>query len=129
MSEKKPAIVIDLDGTLIKTDLLIESFLLLIKKNPLLAFAAVLWLLKGKAHMKREIAKRVDLPVEHLPYNDDVISYIHRKKKSGHTIALATASYKRFANDVAHHLGLFDDVFASDGEVNLSGSKKKSGVK
>lgn len=128
MSDRKPVIVIDLDGTLIKTDLLIESFLLMIKQNPLLVFACVLWLLKGKAFMKREIARRVDLPVEHLPYNQDVIEYIKRKKQQGHHTALATASYKRFANDVAHHLGLFDDVFATDGDVNLSGSKKRAAL-
>lgn len=129
MSEKKPAIVIDLDGTLVKTDLLIESFLLLVKKNPLLGFAAVIWLLQGgKAHMKREIAKRVDLPVEHLPYNEQVIAFAESKREQGHRIALATASYKRFANDVAHHLQLFDDVFATDGEVNLSGSNKRAAL-
>ena len=128
MSDRKPVIVIDLDGTLIKTDLLIESFLLMIKQNPLLAFACVIWLLKGKAYMKREIAKRVDLPVEHLPYNQDVINYIKQKKQQGHRIALATASYKRFANDVSHHLGLFDDVFSTDGEINLSGSKKRAAL-
>ena len=128
MSERKPVIVIDLDGTLIKSDLLLESFLMMIKQNPLLAFAAVLWLFKGKAHMKREIARRVDLPVDQLPYNTDVIALIKQKKQQGHRIALATASYQRFANDVAHHLGLFDDVYATDGEINLSGSKKRAAL-
>ena len=128
MSDAKPVIVIDLDGTLTKTDLLIESFLLMIKQNPFLAFVALLWLRKGKAYMKREIARRVDLPVDHLPYNQDVIDYIKKKKAAGHRIALATASYKRFANDVAHHLGLFDDVFATDGETNLSGSRKRAAL-
>ena len=128
MSQNKPTIVIDLDGTLIKTDLLVESFLLLIKKNPFLMFAVVLWLFKGKAHMKREIAKRVDLPVELLPYNQVVLDYIHEKKKQGHQIALATASYKRFANDVAHFLEVFDAVYATDGDLNLSGSKKRAAL-
>lgn len=128
MSNNKPAIVIDLDGTLIKSDLLIESFLLLIKQNPLFAFAAIIWLMKGKANLKREIARRVDLPVDTLPYNQKVIEYIKEKKNQGHRVALATASYKRFANDVAHHLSLFDDVFATDGETNLSGSKKRAAL-
>ncbi|MDX1693517.1 MAG: UbiA family prenyltransferase [Ketobacteraceae bacterium] len=128
MSDHKPVIVIDLDGTLIKTDLLIESFLLMIKQNPLLVFACALWLLKGKAYMKQEIARRVDLPVDHLPYNQDVIDYIREKKAKGHRIALATASCKRFANSVAHHLDLFDEVFATEGDVNLSGSKKREAL-
>ena len=128
MSERKPVIVIDLDGTLIKTDLLIESFLLMIKQNPFLAFAALFWLFKGKAYMKREIARRVDVPVDQLPYNAEVIAFIEQKKQQGHRIALATASYKRFANAVAQHVGLFDDVFATDGETNLSGSKKRAAL-
>ena len=128
MSENKPAIVIDLDGTLIRSDLLIESFLSLIKANPLYVFAAVAWLFKGKANLKKEIAQRVDIPVETLPFNDAVIGYIQDKKDQGHRTALATASNRKYAEAIAGHVNLFDDVYASDEAINLSGSKKKAAL-
>jgi len=124
--EEQKTLVVDLDGTLIHSDLLIESFLLLIKQNPLLIFVVGYWLIKGgKAFMKREIARRVDLPVSLLPYNKELVTYLTLQKKIGRTIVLATASDRKFANDVAHHLDLFDNVYASENGVNLSGSRKR----
>lgn len=127
MSDQKP-LVVDLDGTLIKTDLLLESFMLLIRANPLNAFFAIVWLLKGKANLKAQIARRVDIPVQYLPYNDAVIQYIKAQRTAGREVILATASHKRYAHSVAAHLGLFDDVLASDDNLNLSGSQKRAAL-
>src|SRR5690606_10569303 len=111
--QKQAPLVVDLDGTLIRTDLLIESFMLLIKQNIFNLFMVVLWLLKGKATPKAEIARRVDIPVELLPYNQDLIEYLKKEKAKGRDIVLATASHVRYAHSVARHVGLFDDVLAS----------------
>ena len=54
-------LVVDLDGTLIKTDLLQESVCGLMRQAPLALFALPVWLLKGRAHLKREIAQRVEV--------------------------------------------------------------------
>jgi len=70
MNSKALPLIVDLDGTLIKTDLLIESFLGLIKKNPFMIFSVCLWLLKGKTTLKAEIAKRADIDISVLPYNE-----------------------------------------------------------
>ena len=126
-SSKLP-LVVDLDGTLIRSDLLIESFLLLIKQNPLNLFWVFVWLLKGKAHLKSEIAKRVDMLVELLPYNMELIDYLQLQKANGREIILATASHQRYAHAVAQHLGVFDDVLASDEMRNLSGSVKRAAL-
>lgn len=128
MSEKKYPLVVDLDGTLIRSDLLIESFLLLIKHNFLAIFSVLLWLLKGKAFLKAEIARRVDIPVELLPYNPELIAYLKVEKAAGRQIILATASHVRYAHSVAQHLGLFDDVLATDESRNLSGSAKRAAL-
>lgn len=118
-------IVIDLDGTLINSDLLIESFLLLIKQNPLIIFSVIRWLLQGKARLKHEIARRVEVPVALLPYNQAVLDYIQKKRQLGHRIALATASDRRYAQAIADHLGCFDALFATDETTNLSGTRKR----
>ncbi len=120
---------VDLDGTLIKTDLLIESFLVLIKSNPLFVFSCLGWLLHGKARLKAEIARRVTLDMSLLPYNQAIRDYLESEFKKGRKIYLCTASDQSLAHRVAAHLGLFADVFASDGKNNLSGHNKARALK
>src|SRR3990167_1573101 len=129
MSEAKQyPLVVDLDGTLIRSDLLIESFMLLIKESPFNIFRVLFWLLKGKAFLKAEIARHVDVPVELLPYNQELIEFLKAEKARGREIILATASHQRYAHSVAQHLGLFDDVLATDNERNLSGTAKRAAL-
>lgn len=121
-SERVP-LCVDLDGTLIHSDLLVESALALLSHTPVLLFPMLGWLLKGKAHLKREIASRVSLDVSHLPYNNDVVAWV-KEQQAIRLVVLCTASDAKLANAVAAHVGGFDAVLASDGERNLSGSQK-----
>ena len=117
---------VDLDGTLVKSDLLFESFLLLIKKNPFYLFLSVWWLIVGgKAHLKQSIAARVELNPALLPYTESFLSYLHSEKAKGRQLVLATASDMRLAKKVADYLGIFSEVIASDGANNLKGSRKR----
>ena len=113
---------VDLDGTLIKTDLLFESFLKLIKQNPLAIFLVLIWLLKGKAYVKSQIAQRVTIAVDTLPYNEEVIEHIRNNSRKA---ILVTGSNWRLASQVADYLGIFNDVMASDENVNLTKSAKR----
>jgi 4-hydroxybenzoate polyprenyltransferase len=125
-------LVLDLDGTLVRTDTLHESFLLLLKRSPLVALVLVpLWLLRGgKAHMKQEIGRRVALDAAHLPYHEGLLAHAREEKAAGRRVVLATAADRTIADAVAAHLTaedgtpLFDDVLASDGRTNLSGPRK-----
>lgn len=123
--ETAPPLVTDLDGTLVKTDLLWESLLALLKEEPWSVFLFPLWLIKGKAHCKRQIAVRVTLNTAVLPYRQDVLDYLIAQRNQGRTLVLATGGDIRIARQVADHLGLFDAIFASDGETNLSGAIKR----
>ena len=114
-------LVVDLDETLVKTDLLVESFLTLIKQNPLYIFVCFFWLLKGRAFLKRQISQRVILDVGVLPYNHELLDYLKVQRALGRRLVLATASDERIARQVADYLQLFDKVLASNGTVNLSG--------
>lgn len=115
---------VDLDGTLIKSDILIESFFALIKRNPLLALLVPFWLLKGKAYLKQQIASRTELDVSTLPFHGDFLEYLRQQHANGRHLVLATASNGKFAEQVAMHLGLFEAVLASDESTNLSANKK-----
>lgn len=114
---------VDMDGTLIKTDLLFESLLKLIKQNPFAIFLVFIWLLKGKANVKSQIAQRVYIAANTLPYNREVIEYI---KLNSRKAILVTGSNWRLAAEVAEYLGIFHDVIASDDHINLTKSNKRN---
>ncbi|MGB8114038.1 MAG: UbiA family prenyltransferase [Candidatus Sulfotelmatobacter sp.] len=120
-----PPLVVDLDGTLLKTDLLLESLFSLLRQAPLSLFALPFWLLRGRAHLKREVALRSRLDVALLPYRTVLLEQLSVEHEKGRSIVLATASDERLAQPVADHLKLFDSVLASDGRTNLSGERKR----
>lgn len=115
---------VDLDGTLIRSDLLLESALALIKRNPLNIFLMLAWLLRGKAALKAQIARRVTLNAAALPYHREFVAWLEEERRSGRSVWLCTASNERLAAAVAEHLELFDGVIASDDAANLAGSSK-----
>lgn len=123
---KKPALCIDLDGTLLKSDLLLEAVLAVLAKNPLLIFVMPFWLLKGKAGFKRRIATIADLDVTTLPYDRRVMELL--EQTTGRTRVLCTASDRLLVEPIAAYLGLFDEVLASDGQVNLAGRNKAAAL-
>jgi len=117
-------LAVDLDGTLIKSDMLYESFWSAASKDWRSALAAVKALSGGKAALKRALAGASEVVVETLPYNDEVIEYIRAWRTAGGKTALVTASDQGLANRVAAHLNLFDEVHGSDGTNNLKGNNK-----
>lgn len=117
-------VCVDLDGTLIRSDLLLESLVLLIKRNPLYLFLVPFWLLRGKAVLKDEIASRVTLNPAALPYNQEFLKWLQAERAQGKSLWLCTAANRSLADSVAAHLGIFDGVLASDRTVNLAGSAK-----
>ncbi|MGE0080671.1 MAG: UbiA family prenyltransferase, partial [Thiohalomonadaceae bacterium] len=120
---------VDLDNTLINTDLLIEGCLALLKANIFYAFSLLLWLLRGKAFLKAQVSLRVTIDPEQLPYNEDLLEYLREEWAAGRPLVLATASDIRAAKTVASHLGIFANVLASDGHTNLSGSNKLKAIR
>ena len=119
-----PALCVDLDGTLVKSDTLVDSTLALARYHPELLLRIPGWLLEGKAALKRHITSAVSLDVAHLPYNRELLQFLEQQHSTGQAIYLTTAADSALAERVAAHLGLFDGVLASDGELNLAGQNK-----
>ncbi|MGV7210604.1 UbiA family prenyltransferase [Oxalobacteraceae bacterium A2-2] len=120
---------VDCDGTLIHTDLLFESFLLLLKAHFWQALRVPFWFIKyGKAGTKLRIAALVEIDASLLPYSREVLDYIARGRAAGRHVVLATASAQRYADAIAAHLGVFDQVLATNpaDHRNLSGEGKAS---
>jgi 4-hydroxybenzoate polyprenyltransferase/phosphoserine phosphatase len=121
----QPPLVVDLDGTLVKSDLLLESVVALLRRQPLYAFLLPVWMLRGIARFKQEVARRVVLDPCLLPWRRELIDYLEGQRAEGRCIVLATASDGRIARQVAAHLQLFDSILASDGVTNLAGGSKR----
>jgi 4-hydroxybenzoate polyprenyltransferase len=115
---------VDLDGTLTKADLSVESFVAAIRRAPWLVAAVPVWLLAGKQRLKAELARRTQPDISVLPYNEDVLKLVSSARESGRKTILVTGSNQKFAEQVQSHLKLFDEVVASDSKVNLTGRRK-----
>ncbi|GGA67535.1 membrane protein [Edaphobacter acidisoli] len=120
----QPVLLVDLDGTLVKSDTLHDATLALARHHPEALVKLPGWLVQGKAALKRQVASTVQLDTEYLPYNRELLRFLEQEQATGRPIYLATAADAAIARRVAEHLGLFAGVLASDGAVNLSGGNK-----
>ncbi len=115
---------VDLDGTLLRSDILVEAAFELIRRNVFYLLLMPFWLLHGKARLKSEIADRVEIDPRTLPYHEGFLAHLRAEKAAGRTLVLATAAHEKFAARIARHLNLFDTVVATNGNNNLSGQRK-----
>jgi 4-hydroxybenzoate polyprenyltransferase len=115
-------IAVDLDGSLIYSDMLFETLIRMIFRKPWLLLIVPLWLLKGKAHLKLQLAKHPEIDIVNLPYNTDLIEYL--KKQNNREIILCTATNFTLAKRIADHLGIFKNVAGSTDTLNLAGKNK-----
>jgi 4-hydroxybenzoate polyprenyltransferase/phosphoserine phosphatase len=118
-------LVVDLDGTLLRTNTLVESVLVLARTHPLSLLLVPLWLANGRAHLKARVAALAIPDARALPVNRELVEYLRAQKRSGRRLVLATGADIRVARAVADGLGLFDAVMASDSTVNLTGERKR----
>lgn len=122
MGSSQVALCVDLDGTLLKSDLLYESLLALLSRNPLYLLLLPLWLLRGKAALKHEIASRVELDPSSLPYDERLLARL--RSTTARPRVLCTASNVKFAQGISEHLDVFEHVLSSTESLNLSGHRK-----
>lgn len=119
-------IVVDLDGTLLQTDTLHESLLLLGRQSRAGLWQALQQLGQGKAAFKDAVVQRAALAVEHLPVNPEVLAYAQEKKQAGHRLILCSASLQTVVAQVAARFpGLFDEIKGTEHGHNLSGRAKR----
>lgn len=117
-------LVVDLDGTLVRSDMLHESFWSAFGRNWRSPFQAIAALMGGRAALKRMLAERSQVDVTTLPYDEVVLDHIRDWRASGGRTALVTAADQALADRISAHLGLFDETHGSNGQTNLKGSAK-----
>ena len=120
---------VDLDGTLIRSDLLWESLLLLARQHPRAILRIPAWLAKGRAYLKARVADHVQPRAHRLCYRPEVIDYLTAARAAGRRVVLASASDERLVQAVAEHVGCVDDALGSDGTTNLRGTAKLARIR
>lgn len=124
MADSSEIICVDLDGTLIRSDLSWDSAKEFVKRNFFNVFKLVFWYFQGIPYLKYRVAKEIEINLSALPYNSEFLSYLFQKKSEGSKIYLATGSTEKYAKQIANYLRIFDGVFASDLKTNLVGKNK-----
>lgn len=127
-TSSNPPLFVDLDGTLIFSDILLEQCLGWVRKEPLRWPKAFFWLLSGKAAFKRKLQEVMPVDAKSLPYNQALIEDLKRAAKEGRTLVLATAADREAAEAVAAHLDLFEEILATEADHNLSGQQKLNAI-
>lgn len=125
----EPALFVDLDGTLLRTDLLWESFSSALRVSPLQALRSVGQLALGRAALKQALARASVIDPTVLPYRVSVLDWIRAESERGRRVYLATAADEVLAERIADHLKLFAGVIASDGKNNRKGRSKLEAIR
>ena len=120
---KRP-LCVDLDGSLVKSDTLLDALCQLLRQRPLALLRAPLWLRGGRAGVKREAARLAPLDPSYLPYNSKLLDYLRIEHSSGRALYLATGADGELAARIAAHLNLFQGVLATDPTTNLTRERK-----
>jgi 4-hydroxybenzoate polyprenyltransferase len=119
-----PPLCVDLDGTLIKSDTLLDGIFQYARRNPLSVWRLPLWLSRGRANLKIEVARGAMLDAARLPYNADLLHYLQAQRREGRRLFLTTGAEGNLAERVAAHLGVFDGVLATEAGINLTSGRK-----
>lgn len=120
---------VDLDGTLVASDTSVEASFRLIRRNLGYALRLPLWLLRGRAHLKRRVAERAPMRPETLPYHQDFVTFLRGEHERGRRLILATAADQSYANAIADHLGIFETAVGSDGVTDRGGPRKLARIR
>lgn len=127
MTEKLP-LVVDIDGTFLKTDMLFEGFWLAMGKHPLETIKTAFKYVGDRARLKSEITRLAEINVELLPVNPDIVAYVDQARQDNRDVIFASASNKTLVDKLATHHGIVGDHMGSDASINLSGKRKAAAL-
>ncbi|MGA7110009.1 MAG: UbiA family prenyltransferase [Terracidiphilus sp.] len=129
VTKQERPLCVDLDGTLIKSDTLLDALCQLARHRPLQIWRVPLWLMSGRANLKAEVARRAPLDASFLPYNIALLRFLQSQKRESRPMYLVTGADAGQAERVAAHLGLFQEVLGTDGKTNLTHARKLARLK
>lgn len=122
--EKQIPLCVDLDYTLLATDVLAEQTIRFVRQHPLNIFKILWLLLFGKYNLKKKLSEMVRIAPEELHFRRETLDFLNSEKKKGRKLILITASLYHIGKRVNEYLGLFDEVYGTQGNANLRGKNK-----
>lgn len=120
----QPPLVVDVDGTLIKTDILHETVMQFAAHHPLQLWRVPLWLAGGRHKLKCELAARVPLDIATLPLREETLARIAAARAEGREVYLASASENGLVQRLADSMGGIRGAFGTDATGNVAGERK-----
>ena len=123
MTGPKP-LVLDVDGTYLKTDLLLESFWAGLGRDPLATLSASARHIRRPERLKAALAEIAPVRVDLMPVNEDIGRLADQSAAAGREVVLASASNESLVRRLAETRGLSERIFASTAETNLKGEAK-----
>ena len=124
-SDAERPLAVDLDGTLIRSDLLFEGASAYVTRAPLGVWSVARWLAAGRDRVKVELASRVAIEPAILPYRDDVLDWLKEEHHAGRSLVLVSSSDERQVKAVAEYLGIFQAAFGTRLGLNLKAQAKR----
>lgn len=123
MTNTRP-LVLDIDGTLLKTDMLYEAFWAGMGQAPFATLRTCFTKLNDRAALKRDLAELTEMRFDLMPVEPRILEMARDAQAEGREVVLASASDARWVDRVAEAHGVAGDHLASDGTTNLRGDRK-----
>ena len=127
MTDRTP-LVLDIDGTFLRTDMLLECFWAGLGRDPWATLLTSVTFIGDRARLKAELARIAGLRTDLLPVNGGVLAEVEAARAAGREVVLASASDISLVSRLAADHGLSERVFASDGRHNLKGASKAAAL-
>jgi len=127
VAQPKLPIYVDLDGTLVKTDVA-QELLCQAAAHPKNWVTLLKSTLRGKAELKTTISEITEFDAATLPYREEVLTYLKQEKARGRQIILASATDMKIAQKVSDYIDIFSNIIASESGKNLKGQAKLSEI-
>ncbi|WP_421704687.1 UbiA family prenyltransferase [Aliiroseovarius sp.] len=123
MADKTP-LVLDVDGTFLRTDMLVESFWAGMGKHPIATIAASLRHLGDRPRLKAELARIGQPRTDLMPVHAEIAELAQIARNEGREVVFASASDRELVERLAVDHGLEGKVFGSENGTNLKGTAK-----
>lgn len=115
-----PVLCVDLDGTLIRTDVLHESLLLAVKARPEILLRLPFWFASGRRALSQRLTSTLEgsNPLAFSPIQAEVAALVSAARRAGKEIVLLS---DHDPEPIAHHFeppGMFDEVIGVPDDID-----------